>query len=108
MQVKFYLKESELFFYLRRDPLGDRYGTAVPATEFDNKATEEHVKLYPDAYKEFKKANPEFKLKWAELDFEVAVVKAVEVVEVLPEPAVVEEVIEEVKPKRKFKQSVEE
>lgn len=83
MKAKFYLKDYEeeygqkgltrkvvnaLFFSLQ---LPARSGSDVLATDFDNKASAEHVRTYHDAYTQFKKANPSYVLQWPELDVEI-------------------------------------
>jgi len=65
MEAKFYTKDVEetfglkgekrlvkdvLFFSLKRDPVN---GANVNATDFDNKATKEHIEQYPAQYQKF-------------------------------------------------------
>lgn len=81
MEAKFYLRDDNyvnilgkevsekglLFFSLLRKMKGADFETS-----FDNRATREHVKNYPTQYREFKNANPDYKLAWPELDIEAA------------------------------------
>ena len=113
MEVSFYLAETEsrglndeivvtkgvLFFKLKRMM---PYQPDIPGAAFDNKATRDHVKEYGDAYKDFKQANPDYKLAWPELDVEATAPAA-------PEPVVelVESIIEKVKKAVKKKDKAE-
>lgn len=77
MNASFYISdakgfEGKLFFTLTLASNVKRYGTDAAPTSFDGVAEESHIKLYPDAYKAFKKENPTFKLKWPELDVDVS------------------------------------
>lgn len=58
-----------LFFELVVPPRGD---DKAPAYEYVDRAKKEHIMQYKDAYKAFKKANPEYKLEWPELDIDVS------------------------------------
>lgn len=95
MEAKFYLTEMEenvgrngavrlvpnvLFFSLLR-PASTR-DPQSPPTSFDGKATRDHVEQYREAYKAFKKLNPEYRCEWPELEVQVAAP-----VEVAPVPA---------------------
>lgn len=67
MEVKFTLEGGNLLFHLYRQPMQ----AGLHATDIVVSATREHVINYRDAYKKFKKANPDYKLKWEDLDIEV-------------------------------------
>ncbi len=75
MEAKFYLKddtyvdvhgktmtEPNLLFFSLHTPHPGRYG--LFPTEFDNRATAEHVKNYSSAFNAFKAANPKYVLPW--------------------------------------------
>jgi hypothetical protein len=68
-----------------------------PPYHFDSRATEEHVRSYPEAFKEFKKAHPKWVSRWEWVEKKFAP-KAV----VAEESAAVEEVVQE-KPKKSKK-----
>jgi len=83
MKVKFYLQDMEeslkgdkkrivkdvLFFSMDKPSItGEKNAVG---TSFDNKATHDHVAQYRDAYKAFKKLNPNYKCAWPELEVEV-------------------------------------
>lgn len=67
MEVKFTLEGGDLLFHLYRQPMQ----AGLHATDLVVSATREHLITYRDAYKKFKKANPDYKLKWEDLDVEV-------------------------------------
>lgn len=58
------VRENVLYFKMNRAALGK---TTAPDIEFDNRATADHVKWYPQAYAEFKVKNPDFVLPWPDV-----------------------------------------
>lgn len=81
MEIEFYLqemisknlkgevvkKEDVLFFKLSRPAIRGS-GPNAPDTSFDGVATRDHLIQYKDAYRRFKKENPDFKCRWPELE----------------------------------------
>lgn len=91
-KANFYISEDKdfkgrLFFKLSPEDHSERFGTSA-VTELDSVATKDHVANYRDAYKAFKKLNPEYVLQWPELD--VVIESIEEVVEVKEEEQVEE------------------
>jgi hypothetical protein len=95
--------EGVLFFEFKRK------SRAFEGYDFElvTRATETHAKDYPQAWKDFKKENPDFVAAWEPKVEKVAEVKAEPDVSLVEHIETLVEQLEEEKPKRKSKKSKE-